>query len=57
MFKFAFLCDFREKILAPEEVYPAELRDNMLIELKFRIVRSLQRSEIGLNTFRSDVPQ
>ena len=45
------------QILAPEEVYPTELRDNMLIETKFRIVRSLQKSEIGLNTFRSDVPQ
>jgi hypothetical protein len=27
-------------------------RSNMLIEIKFRIVRSLQRSEIGLNPFR-----
>ena len=41
------------QILAPEEVYPAELRDNMLIEIKFRIVRSLQRSEIVLKTIRS----
>jgi hypothetical protein len=55
MFKFAFLCDFREKILAPEEVYPAELRGNMLIEIKFRIVRSLQRSEIELKIFRFDI--
>jgi hypothetical protein len=43
------------QILAPEEVYPAELRDNMLIEIKFRIVRSLQRSEIELKIFRFDI--
>jgi hypothetical protein len=41
------------QILAPEEVYPAELRGYMLIEIKFRIVRSLQRSEIVLKTIRS----
>jgi len=27
----------------------------MLIEVEFRVVRSLQRSEIGLNTFRSHI--
>jgi hypothetical protein len=43
------------QILAPEEVYPAELRGNMLIEIKFRIVRSLQRSEIDLKIFRFDI--